>query len=198
MTENLGRLRVIRPVPARAAHALIGRRVIHVARDGEITTDLRAVGSPVDGWRDDCCPCGRRAGLEHMGGALPQRAAFVPSSRGDRVSLDLGVSPCPFRWRAAVFASRADRSPLRHNGRHGYSACRMVGFGRYRSSARDDGRVGCQDRQADQANALSYLGTRGAHLDDRRPDGGPCRTPVGLTNPGPCPTVPVNGRVLWR
>ena len=27
----------------------IGRRVIHVARDGEISTDLRAVGSPLDG-----------------------------------------------------------------------------------------------------------------------------------------------------
>ena len=30
-----------------------------------------------------------------MGGALPQRAASVPSSRGDRVSLGLGVSPVP-------------------------------------------------------------------------------------------------------
>jgi hypothetical protein len=44
VTENPARPRVIRPVPARTVHALMGRRVIHVAGDGEITTDLRAVG----------------------------------------------------------------------------------------------------------------------------------------------------------
>ena len=44
VTEDPGRPRVIRPVPARTVHALIGRRVIHVAGDGVITTDLRAVG----------------------------------------------------------------------------------------------------------------------------------------------------------
>ena len=44
VTEDPGRPRVIRPVPARTVHALIGCRVIHVAGDGVITTDLRAVG----------------------------------------------------------------------------------------------------------------------------------------------------------
>ena len=38
--------RLIRPVPARAVHALTGRRVIHVAGDGTATTDQRAVGEP--------------------------------------------------------------------------------------------------------------------------------------------------------
>jgi hypothetical protein len=39
-----GAPRLIRPVPARAVHALTGRRVIHVGGDGMIATDLRAVG----------------------------------------------------------------------------------------------------------------------------------------------------------
>ena len=44
VTEDPGQPRVFRPVPARTVHALSGRRVIHLAGDGEITTDLRAVG----------------------------------------------------------------------------------------------------------------------------------------------------------
>ena len=44
VTEDPGRPRVIRSVPARTVHALIGRRVIHVAGDGGTTTDLRATG----------------------------------------------------------------------------------------------------------------------------------------------------------
>lgn len=44
VTDDPGQPRAFRPVPARTVHALTGRRVIHVARDGEITTDLRAVG----------------------------------------------------------------------------------------------------------------------------------------------------------
>jgi hypothetical protein len=44
VTQDPGRPRLFRPVPARRVHALSGRRVIHVAGDGEVTTDLRAVG----------------------------------------------------------------------------------------------------------------------------------------------------------
>ena len=44
--DDLGAPRLIRPVPARAVHALTGRRVIHVRGDGTIITDLRAVGEP--------------------------------------------------------------------------------------------------------------------------------------------------------
>lgn len=44
VTEDPGQPRIFRPVPARTVHALTGRRVIHVAGDGAITTDLRAVG----------------------------------------------------------------------------------------------------------------------------------------------------------
>jgi len=44
VTEDPGRPRVFRPVPARTVHALTGRRVIQVAAGGEITTDLRAAG----------------------------------------------------------------------------------------------------------------------------------------------------------
>jgi len=44
VANDPGQPRLFRPVPARTVHALTGRRVIHVARDGEITTDLRAVG----------------------------------------------------------------------------------------------------------------------------------------------------------
>lgn len=49
--EDPGQPRVFRPVPARTVHALTGRRVIHVAGDGEITTDLRAVGESA--WTTD-------------------------------------------------------------------------------------------------------------------------------------------------
>lgn len=49
--EDPGQPRVFRPVPARTVHALTGRRVIHVAGDGEITTDLRAAGESV--WTTD-------------------------------------------------------------------------------------------------------------------------------------------------
>ena len=42
--DDPGVPRLIRPVPARAAHALTGRRVIWVRGDGTIVTDLRAVG----------------------------------------------------------------------------------------------------------------------------------------------------------
>jgi len=44
VTEDPGQPRVFRPVPARTAPALTGRRVIHLAAGGEVTTDLRAVG----------------------------------------------------------------------------------------------------------------------------------------------------------
>jgi len=51
VTEDPGKPRVVRPVPARTMHALTGRRVIHVAVGGEITTDLRAVGESA--WTSD-------------------------------------------------------------------------------------------------------------------------------------------------
>lgn len=44
VTEDPARPRVFRPVPARTVHALTGRRVIHVAAGGAVTTALRAVG----------------------------------------------------------------------------------------------------------------------------------------------------------
>jgi|BarGraIncu00222A_1022003.scaffolds.fasta_scaffold02235_5 hypothetical protein len=51
VTEDQGQPRVFRPVPARTVHALTGRRVIHLASGGEITTDLRAVGESA--WTND-------------------------------------------------------------------------------------------------------------------------------------------------
>ncbi|HEY5180095.1 MAG TPA: hypothetical protein VIJ07_10060 [Dermatophilaceae bacterium] len=51
VAEDPGRPRVIRPVPARTVHALTGHRVIHMAGDGEITTDLRAAGE--SSWTTD-------------------------------------------------------------------------------------------------------------------------------------------------
>jgi hypothetical protein len=44
VVDDPGAPRLIRPVPARAAHALTGRRVILVRGDGTVVTDLRAVG----------------------------------------------------------------------------------------------------------------------------------------------------------
>ena len=44
VTDDPGQPRVFRPVPARTVHALTGRRVIHVSGNGEIITNLRAVG----------------------------------------------------------------------------------------------------------------------------------------------------------
>ena len=44
VSDDPGQPRVSRPVPARTVHALTSRRMIHVAGDGQITTDLRAVG----------------------------------------------------------------------------------------------------------------------------------------------------------
>jgi hypothetical protein len=44
VTEDPGQPRVFRPVPARTVPALTGRRLIHLAGGGEVTTDLRAVG----------------------------------------------------------------------------------------------------------------------------------------------------------
>jgi hypothetical protein len=49
--EDPGQPRVFRPVPARTMHALTGRRVIHVTGQGEVTTDLRAVGESA--WTSD-------------------------------------------------------------------------------------------------------------------------------------------------
>ena len=46
VVDDPGAPRLIRPVPARAVHALTGRRVIHLRGDGTIATDLRAVGEP--------------------------------------------------------------------------------------------------------------------------------------------------------
>lgn len=51
VVDDPGAPRLIRPVPARAVHALTGRRVIHVGGDGTITTELRAVGEPA--WTGD-------------------------------------------------------------------------------------------------------------------------------------------------
>jgi hypothetical protein len=51
VTEDPGQPRVFRPVPARTAHALTGRRVIQVTAGGEITTDLRGVGESA--WTTD-------------------------------------------------------------------------------------------------------------------------------------------------
>jgi hypothetical protein len=51
VTDDQGQPRVFRPVPARTVHALTGRRVIHVASGGEVTTDLRAVGESA--WTTD-------------------------------------------------------------------------------------------------------------------------------------------------
>jgi len=51
VVDDPGAPRLNRPVPARTVHALTGRRVIHVRGDGEIVTDLRAVGEPA--WTDD-------------------------------------------------------------------------------------------------------------------------------------------------
>jgi len=49
--DDPGAPRLVRPVPARAVHALMSRRVIHVRGDGSIATDLRAAGEP--SWTDD-------------------------------------------------------------------------------------------------------------------------------------------------
>ena len=51
VVDDPGAPRVIRPVLARAVHALTGRRVIHVGGDGTIATDLRAVGESA--WTGD-------------------------------------------------------------------------------------------------------------------------------------------------
>ena len=49
--DDPGVPRLIRPVPARTVHSLMGRRVIHVGSDDTITTDLRAVGESA--WTTD-------------------------------------------------------------------------------------------------------------------------------------------------
>ena len=51
VVDDPGAPRLVRPVRARSAHTLTGRRVIHVSGDGLIATDLRAVGEP--SWTHD-------------------------------------------------------------------------------------------------------------------------------------------------
>ena len=45
VVNDPGAPRFIRPVPARACHALTGRRVVHIQGNGTIVTDLRATGT---------------------------------------------------------------------------------------------------------------------------------------------------------